>query len=128
MWTLRSTRRSSSPFVVVPPEDLHQALRVVDRLHDGHQGVEGARRRGADDVRRDDVVVGVDEHTFSGPSAAARKAALTASTLVDETIAVKSVMLPTGTGTRSDVPSRRPFIEASTRLVARAAPVEEARC
>ena len=38
-------------------------------------------------------------------------------------MAVKSVMLPTGTGTRSDVPSRRPFMEASTRLVARAAPV-----
>ena len=37
--------------------------------------------------------------------------------------ATKSVMEPVGTGTRSDVPSRRPFIDSSTRLVARAAPV-----
>ena len=31
---------------------------------------------------------------------------------------------PTGTGTRRDMPSSRPFMDASTRLVARAAPVE----
>ena len=52
------------------------------------------------------------------------KASLISSTVVERTMAVKSVMLPTGMGTRSEVPSRRPFMEASTRLVARAAPVE----
>jgi hypothetical protein len=52
------------------------------------------------------------------------KAALISSTVVERTMAVKSVMLPTGTGTRSDVPSSRPFIDSRTRLVARAAPVE----
>ena len=39
------------------------------------------------------------------------------------TTAVKSVMEPTGSGTRSDMPSSLPFMEAITRLVARAAPV-----
>ena len=37
--------------------------------------------------------------------------------------AVKSVMEPAGSGTRNDVPSRCPFMAASTRPVARAAPV-----
>ena len=37
---------------------------------------------------------------------------------------VKSVIEPSGTGTRSEVPSSFPFIDSSTRLVARAAPVE----
>ncbi len=36
---------------------------------------------------------------------------------------VKSVIEPSWTGTRSDVPSKRPFIDASTSAVARAAPV-----
>ena len=40
------------------------------------------------------------------------------------TTAVKSVIEPSGTGTRRAVPSRRPFIDGSTRPVARAAPVE----
>ena len=37
---------------------------------------------------------------------------------------MKSVIEPSGTGTRREVPSSRPFIDSSTRLVARAAPVE----
>ena len=56
--------------------------------------------------------------------AAARKAALISSTLVVRTTAVKSVIDPTGIGTRSDVPSSLPFMALSTRLVARAAPVD----
>ena len=38
--------------------------------------------------------------------------------------AVKSVIEPSGTGTRSDVPSRRPVIADSTSPVALAAPVD----
>ena len=63
---------------------------------------------------------------FRAPLAAAeRNAALISST--DAAVfrfAVKSVMDPVGTGTRSAVPSSLPFIDAMTRLVARAAPVE----
>ena len=60
-----------------------------------------------------------------GLAAASAKAALTSATDgLPCTTAVKSVMEPAGSGTRSEVPSRRPFMAASTRLVARAAPVE----
>jgi hypothetical protein len=53
------------------------------------------------------------------------KAALTsAGSTSAPTIAVKSVIDPSWTGTRSETPSRRPFIASITRLVARAAPVE----
>ena len=38
-------------------------------------------------------------------------------------MALKSVIEPVGTGTRSDVPSSLPFIDSSTSDVARAAPV-----
>ena len=38
---------------------------------------------------------------------------------------MKSVIEPSGTGTRSDVPSSLPFIDSSTRPVARAAPVDD---
>ena len=61
---------------------------------------------------------------FKGPDAAALKAALISSTLAGFfKFATRSVMEPVGTGTRSEVPSRRPFISVITRLVARAAPV-----
>src|SRR4051812_2636978 len=62
----------------------------------------------------------------SGPEeAASRKAALTSSTSTSLLrTPVKSVIEPSGTGTRRAVPSRRPSMDWSTRLVARAAPVE----
>ena len=57
-------------------------------------------------------------------AAASAKAALTSATEgLPLTTAVKSVMEPAGNGTRSDMPSSRPFMEASTRLVARAGAV-----
>ena len=60
-----------------------------------------------------------------GLAAASAKAALTSTTDgFPFTTAVKSVMEPAGSGTRNDLPSSRPFIASSTRLVARAAPVE----
>ena len=68
---------------------------------------------------------------FSGPLAAAfLNAALICATVAGVfRLAVKSTIEPVGTGTRSDVPSSLPFIDASTRLVARAAPVRgRARC
>ena len=55
-----------APLVVVPAEDLDQALLVVDALDDGHQRVERARGRRADDVRRDDGVIGVDQYALQG--------------------------------------------------------------
>src|SRR6185437_5084919 len=60
----------------------------------------------------------------SGPDdAAAAKASLTSwAVTAAGTTAVKSVIDPTGTGTRRAVPSSFPFIDAITRLVARAAP------
>ena len=62
----------------------------------------------------------------SGPdSAAALNAALTSSTVTScLRTPTKSVIEPSGTGTRSEVPSSLPFIDSSTRPVARAAPVE----
>ena len=62
-----------------------------------------------------------------GPdSDAARNAAFTSSTVTSRLrIAVKSVIDPSATGTRSDWPSSFPFIASRTRLVARAAPVED---
>ena len=61
---------------------------------------------------------------FSGPSAAALKAALISSTDAGFfRLATKSVMEPVGTGTRSEVPSSFPFIDSNTKLVALAAPV-----
>ena len=62
---------------------------------------------------------------FSGPDLAAlAKAALISSTVASLLrMALKSVIEPVGTGTRSDVPSSLPFIDSSTSDVARAAPV-----
>ena len=59
-----------------------------------------------------------------GLAAASANAALTSATDgFPCTTAVKSVMDPAGSGTRSDMPSSRPFIASRTRLVALAAPV-----
>ena len=59
------------------------------------------------------------------PRAALRNAALTASAEASTlSSALKSVIDPVGTGTRSAVPSSLPFIASITRLVARAAPVD----
>ena len=60
-----------------------------------------------------------------GLTAASANALLTSATEgTPRTTAVKSVMEPSCSGTRSDVPSSRPFMASSTRPVARAAPVE----
>ena len=57
--------------------------------------------------------------------AAAAKAALTCSTVAGFLrIPTKSVIDPSGIGTRREMPSSFPFILGMTRLVARAAPVE----
>jgi hypothetical protein len=63
----------------------------------------------------------------SGPDvAAALNAALISSTVTSRlSTPTKSVIEPSGTGTRSAVPSSFPFMASSTRPVARAAPVEE---
>ncbi len=62
---------------------------------------------------------------FNGPDfAALAKAALISSTVASVArMALKSVIEPVGTGTRSDVPSSLPFIDAITSAVERAAPV-----
>ncbi len=63
--------------------------------------------------------------TFAiGPdAAAARNASLTSATVTSRLrTATKSVMEPSGTGTRSAAPSSLPFIDSSTSDVARAAP------
>ena len=77
-----------------------------------------------------DETSGSSEYTstpFNGPSAAAALNASFTSAAVASLFStpVKSVIEPTGNGTRSDWPSSLPFIDASTRLVARAAPVED---
>ncbi len=57
--------------------------------------------------------------------AALANAWLTSATVTGPGItAVKSVMEPSGTGTRSALPSSLPFMDGSTSPVARAAPVE----
>ena len=87
--------------------------------------VEHAAVRVADDVGRHERRSEYSRIPFSGPSAAAWKAALISATDADVlSRAVKSVIEPSGTGTRSEVPSSLPFIASSTRPVARAAPVE----
>ena len=67
---------------------------------------------------RHDRVLGVPSEPFSGPlAAAALNAALISSTVTSLlSTAVKSVIEPSGTGTRSEVPSSLPFIDSSTRL------------
>src|SRR4051812_27783600 len=63
----------------------------------------------------------------SGPEpAAALNASLISSTVTSRPrMPVKSVIEPSCTGTRSELPSSLLFIDSSTRLVARAAPVDD---
>ena len=79
----------------------------------------------AHDVRGDDRVIGVDEHALQGTL---RRRLEGGVDLLDGRRAhdrgeVRDAAV--GIGTRSDVPSSRPFMASSTRLVARAAPVDD---
>src|SRR3954467_11893740 len=83
----------------------------------------------ADDPTMSEETMGSAEYSrtlASGPDeAASRKAALTSSTVTSlPRTPTKSVIEPSGTGTRRAVPSSLPSMDWSTRLVARAAPVE----
>ena len=71
-------------------------------------------------------VLGVVEDSRQGTRRGGlRKAALTSSTVTSRRrMPTKSVIEPSGTGTRSAVPSSLPFIASSTSPVARAAPVD----
>ena len=127
MMRARSTRRLRvAPLVVVPAEHLGERGRLVDGDRHRERRVERARGGAADDVARDDLVLVVDDDPAEtlGLGEAARKASLISSapTWAPST-AVRSVIEPSATGTRSVWPSSRPFIASSTRLVDRAAPV-----
>ena len=94
-----------APLVVVPAEHLDQ----VAHGH-GEPAVERAGGRRADDVGRDDGLVGEDQDLGERPeSAAALKASLISSTVTScLRTPTKSVIEPVGAGTRSEVPSSLP--------------------